>query len=195
MKMFTNVWSFAKLRCRYQPFRANSMISYTVGNWHASPPLRRKTVATEPSFLVAATTSGWRHYCLQDIQGPFGYWSELVLPPSRSTRPKESPLQGTPRCEPRRRRGLAFSVRVMKHWSKLPASAVTAHSVNVFKKRLEKVWTEVLPHPSHWLITQPPPPLPTCASHIGSYHLYMFISSLLYICGFFRPIVAYFLPL
>ncbi len=42
--------------------------------------------------------------------------------------------------------GSAFSVRVVKYWNKLPASVVTAPSVDVFKKRLEKVWTEVFPH-------------------------------------------------
>ncbi len=39
----------------------------------------------------------------------------------------------------RRRRGLAFSVRVVKYWKKLPISVITAPSVNVFKKRVEKV--------------------------------------------------------
>ncbi len=38
-----------------------------------------------------------------------------------------------------RRRGSAFSVRVVKYLNKVPASAVTAPSVNVFKKRLEEV--------------------------------------------------------
>ncbi len=49
----------------------------------------------------------------------------------------------------RRRRGSAFSVRVVKYWNKLPASVFTAPSVNVFKKRLEEVWTEVFPHLPH----------------------------------------------
>ncbi len=40
-------------------------------------------------------------------------------------------LQGA--CH-RRRRGSAFSVRVVKYWNKLPASVVTAPSVNVFTK-------------------------------------------------------------
>ncbi len=71
-----------------------------VSNWHASPPLRRETAATGPSFLAAATTSGWPHCLLQDIQGPFWYWSELVFlrPARRGLR--GHPLQGTPRCEP-----------------------------------------------------------------------------------------------
>ncbi len=32
------------------------------------------------------------------------------------------------------------------HWNKLPASVVTAPSGNIFKTRLEEVWTEVFPH-------------------------------------------------
>ncbi len=46
---------------------------------------------------------------------------------------------------------------IVKYWNKLPASVVTAPSVNVFKKRLEEVWTEVFPHLPHWLNTHPPP--------------------------------------
>ncbi len=34
-------------------------------------------------------------------------------------------------------------MKVGKTWNKIPASDVTAPSVIVFKKRLEKVWTEV----------------------------------------------------
>ncbi len=48
-------------------------------------------------------------------------------------------------------------VRVVKCWNKLPTSVVTAPPVNVFKKRLEKVWTEVIPHLPHWLSTHRPP--------------------------------------
>ncbi len=51
-------------------------------------------------------------------------------------------LQGTSH----RLRGSAFSVGVVKYWSMVPASVVTAPSVNVFKKKLEKVWTEVFPY-------------------------------------------------
>ncbi len=61
-------------------------------------------------------------------------------------------LQGTSH---RRRRGSAFSVRIMQYWNKIPASVVTAPSVNVFKKRLEKVWAEVFPHFPHCLNTHP----------------------------------------
>ncbi len=128
---------FTKPRCRYQPSRANSKI----GNWHASPPLRRET---------AAATSGWPDYRLHDIHGPFGYWSELVFPPSCSKRPKRAPLQGTSRCEPPPKERVGIFDRVVKYRNKLPASVVTAHSVTDFKKRLEKAWTEEF-------YTTPPP--------------------------------------
>ncbi len=101
-------------------------------------------------------------------------------------------LQGA--CH-RRRRGSAFSVKVVKHGNKLPASVVTAPSINVFKKRLEKVWTEVFPHLPHWPNTHPPPPHPTCTPSINSWHLSILPNSLLYICGFFGPVMSYFLPL
>ncbi len=55
-------------------------------------------------------------------------------------------LQGT---SLRRRRGSAFSARVVKYWNKLPATVVTAFSAKIFKKRLEKVWIEVFPHLLH----------------------------------------------
>ncbi len=68
----------------------------------------------------------------------------FFLPPAR--RGLRAQLQG---ASHRRRRGSAFSVRVVKSWNKLPASVVTAPSVNAFKKRLEEVWTEVFPHLPH----------------------------------------------
>ncbi len=43
----------------------------------------------------------------------------------------------------------AFDLENVKHRNKLPASVVTAPSVNVFKKRLEKVGKEVFPHLPH----------------------------------------------
>ncbi len=81
--------------------------------------------------------------CLLDIDPNL-----IFLPPARRglRGHPDKVLQGGSH---RRRRGSAFSVRVVKYWNKLPASVVTAPSVNVFKKRLEKVWTEVflyLPH-------------------------------------------------
>ncbi len=72
----------------------------------------------------------------------------FFLPPARGG------LRGHPYKVPqgashRRRRGSAFLVKNVKYWNKLPASVVTAPPVNFFKKRLEKVWTEVFPHLPH----------------------------------------------
>ncbi len=49
-------------------------------------------------------------------------------------------LQGASRL---RRRGSAFSVRVVKYWNKLPVSVVTAPSAKILKKRFEKAWPDV----------------------------------------------------
>ncbi len=57
-------------------------------------------------------------------------------------------LQGT---SLRRRKGSPFSVRVVKYWNNPPASIVTVLFVTILKKRLEKVWTEVLPYLPHRL--------------------------------------------
>ncbi len=81
--------------------------------------------------------------------------SELVfLSPARRG-PRVHPFKVLQGASHRRRRGSAFSVRVVKYWNKFPASVVTAPSINVFKKRLEKVWIEVFPHPPHWLKCHP----------------------------------------
>ncbi len=83
----------------------------------------------------------------------------FLLPARRSLRGLSfKVLQGASRLQ---RRGSEFSVRVVIYWNRLSASVVTAPSVNVFKKRLEKVWTEVFPHLPHWLNTQPLPLSPT----------------------------------
>ncbi len=100
----------------------------------------------------------------------------------------------------RRRRGSSFPVMVVIYWNKLPASIVTDLSVNVFKKRLANVCTEIFPHLPNWLNTHPhlpfpSPPLPTYTPPINSYHFYMLPNSLLYICGWFRPGVTHFMPL
>ncbi len=42
-------------------------------------------------------------------------------------------------------------MRVVKYWNKAPVSVITASSVNNLKRRLDKVWTEVLPHLSDLL--------------------------------------------
>ncbi len=72
----------------------------------------------------------------------------LFLPPARRGL-RGHPFKVLQGANHRRRRGSAFSVRAVKYWNKLPASAVTAPSVNVFKKRLEEIWTEVFPHLPH----------------------------------------------
>ncbi len=46
-----------------------------------------------------------------------------------------------------------------------PASVATTPSVNVFKKRLEEVWTGVFPHLPHWLNTPTPSPPPFPPAH------------------------------
>ncbi len=81
--------------------------------------------------------------CLLDIDPNL-----FFLPPARRGL-RGHPFKVLQDASHRRRRGSAFSVRVVKYWNKFPASVVTAPSVNVLKKRLEKVWTEVFPHLPH----------------------------------------------
>ncbi len=94
----------------------------------------------------------------------------------------------------RRRKGSAFSVRVVKYWHKLPASVVTAPSVSVFKKRLEKSLDRSL-SPSPPLTEHSSPQFPT--SHIPPAHhpLTVIISICYPTPGFFRPVTATFLSL
>ncbi len=84
-------------------------------------------------------------------------------------------------------------LRVVKYWNKLPASVVTATSIEIFKKRLKKVWTEVFLHCLKYHLPNPSPS--NCTSFINSPHLYMLPKSLFCLCGLFRAVVAYFLPL
>ncbi len=67
------------------------------------------------------------------------------IPPARRVL-KGHPFTVLQGASHHRRRGSAFSVRVVHYWNKLPASVFTVPSVNFFKKRLEKVWTAVFPH-------------------------------------------------
>ncbi len=83
----------------------------------------------------------------------------FFLPPARRGF-RGHPFKVLQGANHRRRRGSAFSVRVVKCWNKLPASVVTAPPVNVFKKRLEDVSTEVFPHLPHRLSSHHPPPFP-----------------------------------
>ncbi len=68
----------------------------------------------------------------------------LFLPPARHGL-RGHPFKVLQDASHRQRRASASSVRVVKCWNKLPASVVTAPSVNVFKRRLKEVWTEVFP--------------------------------------------------
>ncbi len=90
------------------------------------------------SFFAAAMASGLPDYRIHDIHG-------CIIPPTRPG------LRGHPykvlQVNNRRQRGESqFSGRFVKHWNKLPASIDTAPSFNVLKKRLDKVWTEIVPH-------------------------------------------------
>ncbi len=75
-----------------------------------------------------------------------------------------------------------------KYWNKLPASAVTVPFVNICKKRLEKVFTEIFSHLPNALTH--PPPLLTCMSPINSHFSYMQPNALVCLFGSFRVVVA-----
>ncbi len=140
-----------KLRCGYQPSRANWKIGYKVGNWHASPPLRRET--------AAATTSGWPNYRLQDIHGSFGYWSELVFPSSRSTRPRRAPLQGTPGWEPPPRKRVSSFIEGCEILEQAPGFRRFQQKVGEgLNRSLSPLTEHSFPHPAY-------------TPHINSYHL------------------------
>ncbi len=81
----------------YQPSTTNSKISFTVGNWHASPTLRRETAASGPSFLAGTTTSDSQ---LPPSRYSRAFWILIRTCSSSPLRPKRAPLQGTLRCEP-----------------------------------------------------------------------------------------------
>ncbi len=99
----------------------------------------------------------------------------------------------------RRSRGLAFSVRIVTNWNKLPVSIVPAPSITCFQEKIgESLVRNLSPSPlltKHSYPHFPTPPNPTCTPPINSYHLYMLPNSLFYICGFLRPVVAFLLPL
>ncbi len=71
--------------------------------------------------------------------------NSIFLPPARRGL-RGHPYKALQGVGHRRSTGCAFSVRVVKYWNQLPSSVVTAPSVNVFKKRLEKVRTGVSPY-------------------------------------------------
>ncbi len=69
---------------------------------------------------------GQHDYHLQDIHGSLGYWSEHFFHPPTHWGLRHHPYKVIGGAIHRRRRGLAFSVRVVKYWNKLPSSVVTA---------------------------------------------------------------------
>ncbi len=109
--------------------------------------------SSAPPYRSSKTTlTLYLRNCLLDIDPNL-----FFLPPAR----RGKVLQG---ASHRLRRRSAFSVRVVKYWNKVTASVVTAPFVNVFKKRLEKFWTEAFPiSPIDWtlIFKFPTPPSPS----------------------------------
>ncbi len=69
---------FAHPRGRYQPFGANSKISYKVGNWHSAHSLRRETAAAGSSLLRADLIPAFKVFTgLLDVD-----MNLLFLPPT-----------------------------------------------------------------------------------------------------------------
>ncbi len=126
---------FAKPSGRYQTFRANSKISYKAGYRHSSPPLGKETAGAGPLFLAVATATGRHDYRIQDIHGSRRCWSEPVF----FSLPVVAALQGTPRYEPPSEGKASFFDEGCEYWIKITASAVSAPSVNIFKKTLAKI--------------------------------------------------------
>ncbi len=116
-----------------------------------------------------------------------------TFPSSRSTRPKRTPLQGTPRCEPPPKYGVGIFGEGCEILEKAPDFRRYSSFCQCFQETagesLDRSLSPSIP------LTEHSPPLPTCTPPINSYHLYTLPNSLLYICGFFRPVVAYFLSL
>ncbi len=108
----------------------------------------------------------------------------LDIHPSRSMRPKRHPYKVLQGASHHQRGGSAFSVMVVKYWKKPPP--FSAPSVNIFKKRVAKVWTEIFPH----LPINLPPPKTSATPPINRSPRCKLPYSLLYNCGFFRPIVT-----
>ncbi len=136
----------AKHRGRCQPPGVDKKVAYKACNWSSSPSLWIETAATGPSFFEAAKRLGRLDNCIQSVHGPTGGGSELVF-----SNPIQGGLRGHPykalQCKSQRwKRGSAFSVKVVKHWNKLPASFVTTPLANAFKKMWDQVWIEVFSH-------------------------------------------------
>jgi len=59
-----------------------------------------------------------------------------------------------PRCHTRLRQN--FSIRVINEWNKLPQSVIEAPSVNAFKNRLDKYWSDMGDYSWHGYTTYQP---------------------------------------
>ncbi len=161
--------------------------NYKAGNWHSSPPLRRETAMARPSFPAAATNSGWPYYHIHNIHG---VWIRtcFFLPPTRCGHRGHSYKLLQDKSH-RRRRGsvfLAFYFRL---------------NVSLCLYIREKVGTglhrgsSITSPYNHVLPEHSSPQLPTRTSTVNIYHFFTLSNYLYCLYGFFRPIVAYFLPL
>ncbi len=87
---------------------------------------------------------------IQDIHVSFGHGFIPVFPPPTRRSLWRYPYKVLQSKSLRRRRGLCYNGIN----SRLPSLPLLLSKY--FKKRLEKVWTEVFPHVSHWLNTHLP---------------------------------------
>ncbi len=99
-------------------------------------------------------------YHVQDIHGSFGYWSELVFSPSRSTRPKGAPLQGNPRCEPPRKERVGIFGKSCEILEQAPGFRRYSPLCQCFKEAAGESLDRSLSQLPHWLNTHPPFSLP-----------------------------------
>ncbi len=148
-------------------------------------------------LAVPCSDNGWPDYNLQDIHEPFGYWSEIAFPPSWSTPPKGSPLQGTPGCgpPPKDRSGISGD------GCEIHEKGHVFHRYSPFCRCFQEKVGESLDRslsPSNPLMEHSSPHLPTltlhhtCTPPINNFHLHMLPNSMFCICGFFRLVVDYF---
>ncbi len=92
-------------------------------------------------------------------------------------------LQGPSRL---RRRSAAFSVRIVKFWNRLPAHLVLAPSVSIFKKQLDRHWSEIPPIAPAELLS---PFVDNFINTVASYYLcVLFTQSLSRLCSYYWPL-------
>ncbi len=118
-----------KLCCRYQPSRANWKIRLVTGMRHLPYEERQQRRWLRTDLITA----------FKIFKGILDIDLNLFFLPPAQCGLRGHPYKVLQFASHRRKRGSAFSVRVVKYWNKLQASVVTAPSVDVFKKRMEKV--------------------------------------------------------